>query len=101
MSTVKCKVAIATGDVEVLLTMNRKNFMEMPDILTCGRRYIYMVVEGRSPLCWSSGTVGHLSKERPWKTTQPHRHPSKIKEIAVAGTCPKHVKIARRLDGSC
>lgn len=53
MSTVKCTVGIATGDVEVLLSVNRKNFMEMKNILTCGRRYTYMVAEG---------TVGHLSK---------------------------------------
>lgn len=34
MSTVKRKARIATGDVEVMLTVNRKHFMEITNILT-------------------------------------------------------------------
>lgn len=45
------KAAIAMGDVEVRLTVNRKKFMKIANILTCASRPIYVSVEGRCPHC--------------------------------------------------
>lgn len=61
ISSVKSKVGIATGDFEVTVTLTKKNFMDIPNVLICGSRPIY-VVEGCHPLCWSCDTVRHLSK---------------------------------------
>lgn len=35
-SAVKGKTGIATGDIEILITVNRRNFMDIPNVLTCG-----------------------------------------------------------------
>lgn len=60
ISTVKSKAEITTSDVEIMVTVNRKNFMDIPNVLICGGRKIYVVVEGWRPLCWFCGTAGHL-----------------------------------------
>lgn len=58
---------MATGDVEILLTLNRKQFIEIPNTLMCEGRLIYVVVEGRRLLCWAYGAAIHLSKACPGK----------------------------------
>lgn len=92
MSTVKRKARIATGDVEVMLTVNRKHFMEITNILTrwkpshlcgCWRLTSSLLgLQGR----WASSEVV------PGKKTQPHPQPNTTKETAVPGTCPKPAK---------
>lgn len=47
VSSVKITTGIATGgNFEVMVTLTKKHFMDIPNILTCGRRSIYAVVEG-------------------------------------------------------
>lgn len=46
ISPIRSKAGIATGDGEILLTLNRKQFMEIPNTLMCEERLIYVVVEG-------------------------------------------------------
>lgn len=47
VSAVKGKNSIATGDVDIFVTVDRKNFSDIPNILICGGQPIYVVVEGR------------------------------------------------------
>lgn len=46
VSPIKCKAGIVTGDVEIVITLNRKQFLEIPNTLACGGRMIYVIVEG-------------------------------------------------------
>lgn len=48
VSAVKKKSGLATND-ELVVTLTRKDFNDVPNVLKCGRRNIYVVVEGRSP----------------------------------------------------
>lgn len=41
------KAGIETGDMEVHITLNRKQFLEIPNILVCRDRKMLVVVEGR------------------------------------------------------
>lgn len=50
VSPIKRKAKIATTDVEIMVTVTRKNFMEIPNTLICERDPIYVVLEGRQPL---------------------------------------------------
>lgn len=54
------KMGIVTGDYLLQITMSRKYFMDIPDILSCRGRNILVIVEGRRPHCWFFGVVGHL-----------------------------------------
>lgn len=51
VSAVKRKSGISTSDVEIMITLTRKKFNDVPN----GGRNIYVVVEGRRPYCWSCG----------------------------------------------
>lgn len=42
---------IATGDVTIEITLTRKNFIDIPNILMCRERRMIVVVEGRRPYC--------------------------------------------------
>lgn len=53
VSTVKSKVGIATGNLEILITADRENFMKIPNVLLCSGCPISVVVDGCQPLCWS------------------------------------------------
>lgn len=55
----------------VMVKLIRKNFMEIPNVLICGGCSIYVVVEGRHPLCWYYSTAGQLSKSYPRKNPAP------------------------------
>lgn len=44
--------------------------MEIPNTLMCEGRQIYVIVEGRRPLCWVCGAAGHLSRAWPGKTLE-------------------------------
>lgn len=65
------KAGIATGDVEIWVTVTRKNFMEIPNMLICGGRPIYVIVEGPRLFYWGCGAAGHLSKVFHGKRPEP------------------------------
>lgn len=65
------KAGIATGDVEIWVTVTRKNFMEIPNMLMCGGRPIYVIVEGPRLFYWGCGAAGHLSKVFHGKRPEP------------------------------
>lgn len=45
VSSFRNKAGIATGDVEIFVTLNRKQFMEIPNTLMHEGRPIYVIVE--------------------------------------------------------
>ncbi|CAE1242006.1 unnamed protein product [Acanthosepion pharaonis] len=99
VSAVKSKAGIATEDVEVIVTVTRKNFVAIPNVLTFEGRPIYVTVEGRRPLCWACGVVGHLSKTCPGKRPEPQPENTTAKE--KTDTSAKVTKkISWRVDGS-
>lgn len=53
------------------VTMTRKHFFDIPDILSSRGRRILVIVEGRRSQCWSYGVVGHLAKVCPDKNPAP------------------------------
>lgn len=59
-----------TWDFVLQVTMTRKNFPDIPGILTCIDRTIFVIAEGRGDYCWSCGATGHLSKVSPGVTTK-------------------------------
>lgn len=59
--SVKSKASIATKDFEVMVTLIRKNFTDIHNVLTCGGR----------PIWRSSCAAGHLSKSYPEKRPAP------------------------------
>lgn len=63
VSSVKSKAGVATGDFEVMITLTRRIFMNIPNVMTSGGRPSYFVVEGRQPLCWSCGAVKILPRK--------------------------------------
>lgn len=67
VSAVKGKSLITTSDVDIMVTLFRKNFIDIPNVLTSGGQNIYVAVEGRRPHCWSCGATGHLAKLCPGK----------------------------------
>lgn len=80
ISSVKSKMGIATRYFEVTVTLTKKNFMDIPNV----------VVEGCHPLCWSCGAVGHLSKSCPGKRPTPQPQLPKSRE--GTGTITKSPK---------
>lgn len=70
------KAGIATGDYVLQITMTRKNFMDIPDILSCRGRNILFISEGRRLHCFFCGVTGHLSKACTEKN-QHQQHPEK------------------------
>lgn len=61
VTAIKSKAGISTGD------LNREAFKNIPNIITCRDRSIYVVVEGRRPFCWVCSKPGHLAKSCPGK----------------------------------
>lgn len=51
VSAIKRKTVINSGGREILVTVDRKKFVDIPNVLICGGRPIYEVIEGRQPLC--------------------------------------------------
>lgn len=47
VSVVKGKSGIATGDIKILVTVDRKYVINIPNVLICGGRPIYVVIEGQ------------------------------------------------------
>lgn len=78
------KANIATVDMELYITVNRKNFQEIPNILVCRDRKMLVVVEDRRPCCWSCGASGHMAKECPGKCIQAPPRPA-TKTSTAAG----------------
>lgn len=56
------KSGIATEDYVLQVTLTRKSFMNIPNILTCRGRNILVIVKGRGPHCWSCGTAWHVAR---------------------------------------
>lgn len=71
VSSIKSKSGIFTGDFEVLVTLTRPKFNEVPNIITCGGRNIFVVVEGRCRSCWGCDATGQLAKLCPIKKPTP------------------------------
>lgn len=61
-------------DYKVWLTLTRPKYNEVPNVITCCGRNIYIVVEGRRPNC---GDAGHLAKLYPCKNPTPEPQISK------------------------
>lgn len=59
------KTGIVTGNYILQVTMTRKNFLDISNILSCWGRNMLVTVEDRRPHCWSCGAAGHLSKDLP------------------------------------
>lgn len=49
ISTVRSKSGIATRDVELMVTLTRNRFNEVPKVITCGGQNICVVVRGAMP----------------------------------------------------
>lgn len=49
VSSIKSKSGITIIDFEVLVTLTWPKFNEVPNIMTCGSRNIFVVVEGHCP----------------------------------------------------
>lgn len=60
--------------MEIHITLNRKNFQEILNILVCRDRKMLVVVEGRRPCCWSCGVSRHMAKECTGKNVQSPPH---------------------------
>lgn len=60
VSTVKGKSGLATSDVELMVTLTRKNFNNILNVLTCGGKTCSG--GGCHPHCWSCGAVRNLAK---------------------------------------
>lgn len=58
-------LCVPSGDFSVQVILDRTKLQEIPDILVCRGKRIFVVVEGRRPHCWLCGTVGHLAKMCP------------------------------------
>lgn len=76
MKALISKAGIETGDMEMQVTVNRKSFGEIPNILVCRDKRVLVVVEVRRPYCWFCSALGHMAKECPGKSTQPLPRPS-------------------------
>lgn len=84
------KAGIETGDMEIQITLNRKDFQEIPNILVCRDWRMLVVVEGRKPWCWSCGVSGHMVKESSSKknTRAPARPESTVAKTATIAAGP-------------
>lgn len=80
VSPVRSKAGLATVDVEVVVTVTRKDFVAIPNVLTCDGGPIYVMVDARPPLCWACGAAGHLSKTYPGKRPEPQLENATAKE---------------------
>lgn len=104
LSPIRSKAGIATSDVEICITLNRKQFVETPDKLMCGGRPICVIVEGRRQLCWACGATAHLCNV--YLGTNPELHPQSQntkksdKTQTTAQTTTKGIQRSSRVDGS-
>lgn len=64
-------ISIATGDFELHLTVTRKSFLDIPNMLLYRVWQIFVIVEGRRHRCWSCDAKEHLSKACPLMTSVP------------------------------
>lgn len=70
--SIKSKSGITTSDVEVLETLIRPKFNEVPNIITCCGRNTFVVVE----CCWACAAVGYLVKLCPTRNPVPISQPT-------------------------
>lgn len=61
------KIGIATGDNVFQVILRRKNYSQVPDILSYQGHNIFVVVEIRCPNCKVSVAAGHISRVCPGK----------------------------------
>lgn len=61
------KAGITTGDYVLQITMTRKNFMDIPDIISCRRQNILLISEDRRLHCFFCDVTEHLPKACPRK----------------------------------
>lgn len=83
VTPVKGKTGISTGDIIVQVTLTRESFNGIPDILTCGGRRTFAVVQGRRLHCWSCVAAGYMAKECLGKNPVPPIQQRTAKQAAV------------------
>lgn len=81
-----CKAGIATGNFVLQVTT-----FDIPDILTCRGRIIFVIVEGRRPCRCLCGTTVHLSKGCA-AATNDIKYSSVAREVRTGPQCPRRVK---------
>lgn len=64
-------ISIVTGDFELHLTVTRKSFLDIPNMLLYRVRQIFVIVERRRHRCWSWDAKEHLFKACPLKILVP------------------------------
>lgn len=86
------KAGICTGDFVLQVTLTKKSFTEIPNILRCRDKIMSIVVEGRRPYCWACGDSGHMSKACPGRKTVPRPSQVAAAETTVtSGKAPDNV----------
>ena len=73
---IRRRSGLGSTDMEVLVTMNRQEYRDVPNIIMCGSHKIFVVVEGRRPHCWSCGAAGHMAKACPERYPAPQAKPT-------------------------
>lgn len=71
VSPIRSRADIATSYYEIMVTFSGPKFNKFPNVITCGGRNIYVVVEGRRPNCRACGALGHLTKLCPTRNPAP------------------------------
>lgn len=88
VSAVTSKTGIATGEYVLQVTMIHKDFMNIPDILSCRGWNILVVVEGYCLHCCSCGAAGHLAKLCPEKNPASKPATAPINGLKLRAGCP-------------
>lgn len=85
VSFTKSKAGIDSGDVEIIVTVTRKHFIDIPNVLIWGGRSICILIEGHLSVCWTCGAECHLSKACPEKRPESQQQSTTFRETAEAG----------------
>lgn len=62
------RAQVATGDFVLHVSLTRKSFAEISNVLLCRDKMMPVVVEGYRLYCWACDASGHMSKYVPTKT---------------------------------
>lgn len=76
VSAVRSRAGIATSDYEVMVIMTRKDFLEVPNVLKCDTRSIFVMVEDRLPYCWNCGTQSCVMAGTQYQQQPLQQHPN-------------------------
>lgn len=94
---IKRQTNITTSDVEIIVTLTRKSFMEIPNVLIYGSHLIYVVVEGRH-LFWFCGAARHLSESciKPTSPATPEKAVGLEKSDQTPSSSSEWTNVVRR-----